>query len=128
MIFNAFFAALGQLNDPRFRKVLLMGLGITVAGLALLTFLFVNIVGWFVGDTVTLPWIGDVTWLDTLAEWSSFFLMLILSVFLMVPVASAVTSLFLDQVAQAVEDKHYPHLPPADASGLVDEIMDGLGF
>ena len=31
-----------------------------------------------------------------------------LSVFLMVPVASAFTGFFLEDVAEAVEDRHYP--------------------
>ncbi len=128
MIFTSFFAALGQIGDPKFRNVLFLGLGLTIGGLIAVTFAFVTLIGWFIGDAVSLPFIGEVTWVNDIAEWSSVLLMLVLSVFLMVPAASAVTSLFLDQVAQAVEDKHYPTLPPADASGLADDIKDGLSF
>ena len=50
-------------------------------------------------------------WLNDVLNYSGIFLVLVLPVFLMVPVASAITSFFLDDVAQAVEDESYPGLP-----------------
>ncbi len=38
--------------------------------------------------------------------------MIVLSAVLMVPVAAAFTGVFLDEVADAVEARHYPHLVP----------------
>ena len=55
-------------------------------------------------------------------------LMLVLSVFLMVPVASAITSMFLDEVAAAVEARHYPHLPPVPGVPFYDSVKDTLNF
>jgi uncharacterized protein involved in cysteine biosynthesis len=72
--------------------------------------------------------IGEVRWLDDLLGWGSFILMLVLSVFLMVPVASAITSMFLEPVAQAVEDEHYPRLPPATPVPFLDGLKDTVGF
>ena len=80
------------------------------------------------GESVMLPVLGEVTWLDDLLTVSSFIFMLVLSVFLMVPVASAITSMFLDEVAQAVEDRHYPHLPPAPGMPFSDALRDTLTF
>jgi uncharacterized protein involved in cysteine biosynthesis len=54
--------------------------------------------------------------------------MMILSIFLMVPVASVVTSLFLEDVAQAVEDRHYPGLPPVERLGFQQSLLDSLNF
>jgi uncharacterized protein involved in cysteine biosynthesis len=54
--------------------------------------------------------------------------MLGLSVFLMVPVAALFTGLFLDEVAQAVEDRHYPGLPPVPRLPLADVLIDSLNF
>ena len=54
--------------------------------------------------------------------------MLLLSVFLMVPVASAITSMFLDTVADAVEAKHYPHLPKATPVPFGDAFRDTVNF
>ncbi|MEJ2035819.1 MAG: hypothetical protein P8X69_07000, partial [Maritimibacter sp.] len=75
-----FTKALGQLPDPRFRKVLFLGLGLTIALLAAATISFAWLVGWFVPDSVSLPWIGDVTWLSSLASWATVLLMIVLSV------------------------------------------------
>ena len=46
----------------------------------------------------------------------------------MVPVASAITSLFLDEVAQAVEDKHYPHLPQVRSVPFSEAMRDTENF
>ncbi|EIE52830.1 hypothetical protein AL036_15380 [Salipiger aestuarii] len=128
MIPGAVLAAIAQIGDPRFRSVLLKGLSITVGIFVAIYLLFVQGIGWFIGDDVTLPWIGTVTWVDDAISWGAIPLMLLLSVFLMVPVASAVTGLFLDDVAQAVEDRHFPALPAANDPGLMENIRDSLGF
>ena len=124
----SFLAALGQLGDRRFQAVLAKGLGITVAIFVAVYVVFVQVVGWFLGDSVSLPWIGTVTWVDDAVSWGAIPLMLLLSVFLMVPVASAITGIFLDDVAQAVEDRHYPSLGPANELTLMDNIRDSLAF
>jgi uncharacterized protein involved in cysteine biosynthesis len=54
--------------------------------------------------------------------------MIVLSVFLMVPVASAITSLFLDDVADAVEDRHYPQLSKAPRVPWGDALRDTVNF
>ncbi|WP_298436107.1 EI24 domain-containing protein [uncultured Jannaschia sp.] len=120
--------ALGQLTDPRFRGVLLAGIGLSAALLIGFSVLLVWGAQWLVGPTVTLPWLGEVTWLDNAAGWAVVPFTLIASVFLMVPVASAFTGLFLDRIAQAVEDKHYPGLPPARAQGWLEMARESAGF
>ncbi len=128
MILNAFFAALGQMGDPRFRKVLFLGVGLTFALLIATYAGFLWLIDWLVGEEATLPVLGEVTWLNDLLSVSSFLFMMVLSIFLMVPVASAITSMFLDEVAQAVEDRHYPALPPAPKVPFLDSLWDTLGF
>ena len=54
--------------------------------------------------------------------------MMILSVFLMVPVASAFTGIFLDDVADAVEDVHYPNLSPAPRIGFAEGLKEAMTF
>lgn len=120
--------AIAQMTDPRFRHVLLLGLGLTVG----LLFAFYIAVGWAVGllvpDSLTLPLIGEVTWVSTLASGVSIVGAIFVSGFLMVPVASAFTGLFLDQVADAVEAKHYPGLPPARRIPLMETLADSARF
>lgn len=128
MIFGAVSRAIAQLPDPRFRGVLIRGVGITLATLIAAVFAVFQMVGWLIGDDASLPLIGTVSWLDDAASWASVPVMLVLSAFLMIPVASAITSLFLEEVAQAVEDRHYPGLGPATPVSFADGLRDSFGF
>ncbi len=128
MIFLDFLKAVAQLADPRFRKILGLGIAITIALLVGIYALFLGLISLTVADEVTVPGIGPVTWLGDLLSFGSLGLMLILSVFLMIPVASAVTSLFLDDVAQAVEDAHYPNLPQIPRVSFWEGLKDTINF
>ena len=61
MILTDFTKALSQLGDPRFRKVLLLGVGLTVALLVVTYAAFLALIQWLVGPDATLPLIGPVT-------------------------------------------------------------------
>ncbi|NDW47956.1 hypothetical protein G0P99_23670 [Ruegeria sp. PrR005] len=128
MILNSFLLALGQIGDTRFRKVLMLGVGLTFALLVAVYAGFLWLINALVGPEVTLPVLGEVTWVGGLLSVSSLIFMMVLSVFLMVPVASAITSMFLDEVAQAVEDKHYPGLPPVAKVPFGDALKDTVNF
>lgn len=128
MIFTSFLKSVGQMGDPRFRRVLLLGIGLTIALLVAIYAGFLTLLTETVGDAVVLPVIGEVTWLGDLLGWGSLFLMLFLSTFLMVPVASAITSFFLDEVASAVEARHYAHLPPVEPVSFYDALRDTVNF
>ncbi|MDG4648576.1 EI24 domain-containing protein [Roseibacterium sp. SDUM158017] len=128
MILGDFLKALGQMTDGRFLGVLAAGLGLTVALLAGFYALFVAVVGWLVPESLTLPWIGEIAWVDDALTWAGVPLMLLLSVFLMVPVASAFIGLFLETIAAAVERRHYPDLPPPRTIGLGEGLVDALKF
>lgn len=128
IIFASFFKSLAQMGDPRFRRVLFLGVALTVALLAGFYAIFLTFLNEAVDGGVTLPVIGEVSWLGDLLSWGSLFLMLFLSMFLMVPVASAITSLFLDEVAAAVEAKHYPQLAPTKPVPFYESLRDTLNF
>ncbi|GHE96739.1 membrane protein [Aliiroseovarius zhejiangensis] len=128
MILDDFFRSVAQMADPRFRSVLMKGLALTVGLLIAITMGMTWLVGFFVPDTVTLPFVGDVSWMDGVAWWMTSILMVVLSVVLMVPVAGAFTGIFLDDVADAVEARHYPSLPPAPDVPMSETIRDSLGF
>ncbi len=128
MIFQSFFLALGQLGDPRFRRVLGLGIVLTFALLVASYASLLWLVNSVVGEEATLPVLGQVRWLNDLLSVSSFIFMIVLSVFLMVPVASAITSMFLDEVAQAVEDRHYPGLPKVPGVPFGEALRDTINF
>jgi uncharacterized protein involved in cysteine biosynthesis len=125
---NDIVRAIGQIGDPRFRGVLLMGVGLSLGLLIAFSVVFVWFVQWMVGPSISLPWVGEITWLDNIAGYAAIPFTLLASVFLMVPVASAFTGLFLDRIAQAVEEKHYPGLGPARPVPLSEALGETFKF
>jgi CysZ protein len=128
MIFAAFSQALGQLGDRRFRRVVFLGVLLALALLFGIYALFLQAIWWLSPDSIDLPVIGTVSGVQSLLGWASMFFMIGLSVFLMVPVASAFTGLFLEDVADAVEDRHYPNLPPAKPLSLAEGLRQSVNF
>lgn len=128
MIFPSFFLALGQLGDRRFRRVVFLGMLLALALLFAVYVLFLQAIWWLSPDAIELPVIGPVTGIDSILGWASIFFMIGLSIFLMVPVASAFTGLFLEDVADAVEDQHYSHLPPATPLSLGEGLRQSVNF
>ncbi len=120
--------ALGQMGDPRFLRVLFGSLALTIVALALVFWAVMLTLGWILPGTVTLPWVGQVSFVDDLVSWAAVGLMLALSVFLMVPVAAGVVGFFLDAIAAAVEARHYPALPSVTDLPIGQQIGDALRF
>lgn len=122
-----FSLAVGQLSDRRFLRVFFLGVGLTILLLAAAGWALVWLVGWLLPDSFSL--FGYTFGLpDEIFSVATIGLMLVASIFLMVPVASAFTGFFLDDVAAAVESRHYPMLPPADPVPLGEALLDSLGF
>lgn len=128
MIFSDFAKALGQINDRAFRRVLFLGLGLTVALLVAIYAGFLALIDVFAAGPITLPIIGEVTWIGNLLGWGGLGVIILMSIFLMIPAASAITSFFLEDVADAVEAKHFPHLPPAPKVAFIDGLRDTVIF
>lgn len=108
-----------QLSDPRIRRVLIRSIALTIA---ILVPMLVGI--WFGLDQIEvsqgwLHWIIDI--LGALA-------LFVLAWVLFSVVASLVVSFFLDEVADAVEVRHYPGLSPARRQPLGELIREGLRF
>lgn len=128
MIFGDFAKALGQLGDGRFLRVMLWGVSLAAALLIGAYAALLWVIETFTPGSIEIPFVGPVGGLDTLLGWGSVLLMAVLSVFLMIPVASAFSGLFLEDVAQAVEDRHYPGLPPVARTRFADTLIDTANF
>ena len=128
MILSDFLKSVAQFNDPKFRRVLWRGMGLTIA-LLIAACLLVN---FGINQLLSSAWaanlIGDQSWLGALINIGGALFTIALSIWLMVPVTSAIIALFLDEVAQAVEARHYPHLPKQTATKLQDQILVGIRF
>ena len=128
MILADFLRALRQLGDPRFRRVLVLGLALTLALLVAAYAAFLALIQSFTPDSIEIPLVGPVGGIDTLLGLGSALFMLGLSIFLMVPVTAAFTGFFLEDVVQAVEDRHYPDLLPVPRPRLMDALIDSANF
>lgn len=128
MILSDFLKSVAQFDDPKFRRVLWRGMGLTIA-LLIAACLLVN---FGINQLLSSAWaanmIGDQSWLGALINVGGVLFTIALSIWLMVPVTSAIIALFLDEVAQAVEARHYPHLPKQTAVKLQDQILVGIRF
>lgn len=128
MIFGSFLSALAQFPDPKFRRVLGLGIVLTFVLLIAIYALLLGFIEWSTGEATVLPFVGEVIWVGDLLSLGSLAFMIVASFFLMIPVASAITSLFLADVAQAVEDAHYPHLPAIPRQGFYDGLRETVNF
>ena len=128
MILSDFLKSVAQFDDPKFRRVLWRGMGLTIV-LLIAACLLVN---FGINQLLSSAWaanlIGDQSWLGALINIGGVLFTIALSIWLMVPVTSAIIALYLDEVAQAVEARHYPHLPKQTATKLQDQILVGIRF
>jgi uncharacterized protein involved in cysteine biosynthesis len=128
MILSDFLKSVAQFDDPKFRRVLWRGMGLTIV-LLIAACLLVN---FGINQLLSSAWaanlIGNQSWLGALINVGGVLFTIALSIWLMVPVTSAIIALFLDEVAQAVEARHYPHLPKQTATKLQEQILVGIRF
>ncbi len=125
---TSFGKTLTQIGDPRFRRVLFKGIGLTFVLLIAVYTAFLMFLNWIGAGQTVQELLGNISWVGDLFTFASLFLMIALSIFLMIPVASAITSLFLDEVADAVEDKHYPELPDVPRVSFSEGLKDSVNF
>lgn len=126
MILDAAGLALSQMMHRRFLKVVGIGIASSLAALVGLYHLLRQGALWLVGDGFSIPFWGHVDLGQGVVGWASLVAIMGASVFLMVPIAQAVQSVFLDEIADAVEDRHYPHVPRGTSMPFVQSLMDGL--
>jgi uncharacterized protein involved in cysteine biosynthesis len=119
-VFDAFAKAVGQLTDPAMRRVLFISVG-----LSLLAFLCVWIaVGW----ALTHFTLFQTGWLEAAIDVLGGLATLAVSWFLFPAVVSTTTGFFLDGVAETVEHRHYPLLPPARTQPLTEVLASSAKF
>jgi len=128
MYLRALSLAVGQFDDPHFRAVLWKGLAITAAVFAgLLGFEIWLFQAWFADELVRLAEIGS--WLAWIAEALAIAAMVGILLVLFPMFATMAVSVFLDDVALAVERRHYPDeregeaLPPVEALTLSGRFL-----
>lgn len=118
---NAFRLAFHQMtDDPAIRRVLWISFGATI--LLLLT--LPAAAGWGLSFVQIANW----PWVDTIVDVLGGLAVLALGILLFPAIVGLVAGIFLDDVAQAVEARHYPALPPPRRQRIGEIIWGALRF
>jgi len=117
---SSFFKAIGQLNDPAVRRPMWLGVGVALA-------VFIGLwaaIGWVVANTALFTY----GWLETAVDLLGGLAVIAMTWFLFPGVVSGAAGFFMDGVADAVEARHFPGLPPAPGAGATAEALNALRF
>ncbi|WP_157016270.1 sulfate transporter family protein [Mesorhizobium xinjiangense] len=131
MIIDAARAAFARLFSVEFRSVMLKTLGITLLALVALWFGL-----WEVFDALALPYLEQL--LPGLPSWAGWFGMVAAIIagigfaaglaLLVAPVSALVAGIFLDDIAEVVEQTDYPQDPPGRALPMGQAVWLSIKF
>ncbi len=116
-MFSAIAKTFGQLNDPVIRGVIGKTIGLAIVAYVLFVVLVYLLIGWLSGLS---------GWLESLAQFGGAAGAIVIAWLLFPSIAAAIAGIFADEVIDAVEAKHYPHLPPATPVPVLAAVLDGL--
>ncbi len=126
-LFSDFAKAINQLFDPKFLWVLIKAVGLSALLFGGAYFGFIWLAVTILPGSVSLPWLGTVPigdWFGAVAFTGT----LVMAMFLMFPVAAVFLGFFLEDIADAVEAKHYPHLPQVPPMHFSTAMGEALRF
>lgn len=133
-LFSAWSRALGQLREPRFLRVILIGAG---GAIGVFVALWVLAYAAYVSITWTaLPVIGPgVEWLlglwligDLFAGGAFLAVMVAVTYFLFPAVMTGIVSVFLEDVVDLVDARHFPAQGKARDLPVAEAVLNALGF
>jgi CysZ protein len=110
--------ALSQLTDPALFGVLWRSVLLSALFFAVLLAGALAAVHHFATGHGLLPWV-----LDALGSVAA----ALLAMWLFLPVAATIGSFYFERIARAVERHFYPHLPPARAAPVMEQIRLSVG-
>jgi len=126
-LFSDFTKALSQLLDPKFLWVLIKAVGLSAVLFGGAYYGIIWLAVTVLPGSITLPWLGTIPvgdWFSAVAFTGA----LIMAVFLMFPVAAVFLGFFLEEIADAVETKYYPHLPKVQPMPFSAAMGEALRF
>jgi uncharacterized protein involved in cysteine biosynthesis len=128
---KSFSLAAAQLFHPSLRRYVLGGI---VSAAVVFALLWAGV--WWILSGFDLTELPFISWLDsfsgTLFDWIAgvLFVTTLVSVTLLLYPGTVIiiASLFLDQVADAVETRHFPNLPPARPQNISEVVIQSVRF
>ena len=115
---GAFIKAFTQLADG----LILRALFLSTAAAVVIYVLLVAGSFWILGQVET----GNLPWMDLAADWGTGLMAVTIATLLFPGILSAVMTLWLEDVAAAVERRHYPDLPPAQPAAWHDSALAAM--
>ena len=112
-----------ELLKPKFRSVLLKSIGLTI-----LLFIGAWIGMEMLFSTFLVPFLGPWPWVSTAILWLMSAGLVVGAGFLLAPVTALIAGLFLDDVAEYVEQEHYPEDGLGTAMPIGQSIWFALRF
>ncbi|RED51469.1 EI24 domain-containing protein [Aestuariispira insulae] len=123
--------AIGQLGDPRMRSVFLKGILGAIAAFIVIFSVAYYLLGHVIwADVPVIGWLME--WMGVGFDVLSGFLLggtvLAITYFLFPPVMVAIMGIFLEEVCEAVEQKHYRNLGETRFIPVTENIINALKF
>ncbi len=115
---GALLKTLGQLPDRSFRRVILRALAYSMGLFAAL----VGLIWWFVESTRLFGW----GWLEWMADALGIGTAIIVAVLMFPGAVLTILAFLLEDIARAVEARHYPDLGPPRAQSAFEAVIGGL--
>lgn len=128
---QALYLAVRQLSDLKFIKVLILSvaLAFVVTGPFYLVFLAIaSLLEWVLPASLSLPWLGDVKFLGAFTIGLASKTTWVFWTYIMSPFAAAIIGIFLEGIVDAVETRHFPHLPAVRHRSLLQMVGYSLRF
>jgi uncharacterized protein involved in cysteine biosynthesis len=119
-VIEAFAKAFEQLSDPQMRRLIWLTIGVSLAALAAAW----GGVSYFLTETHFF----QIGWLDTAIDVLGGLAVAALTVIFFPSVVSAVAGLFLDDVADQVERRHFRQLPPPRRQDPREQLISSVKF
>jgi uncharacterized protein involved in cysteine biosynthesis len=117
---SALIKGINQLGDKKTQKPLWISVAVALGVFAVL---------WTAsGAAIKYTSVFEYGWLESIADGLGWALVLVVTWVLFPGVVSAVVALFLDQVAESVEARHYPNLGPAQGQPMSEQVMTAVRF
>ncbi len=119
--------AIGQLDDPALLGAVWRSAAWALVALVALGVLLATGGAWVAGY-MTEAYPRVAVWLEWLGGAAGAIGAAVAGLFLFVPLATGVATLFVDRIAEAVERRHFPDLPPGEPASLAVQAWDGLAL
>lgn len=117
---RAFELALRQLGDPRLRSIIWQSLALSIV----LQVLLGGVAWWALQSLPHFDW----NWVNVAIKWLGGGAVVVLALMLFPASFGIVISIFLERIADIVEDEYYPHLGRAPGISILAAVWSGLLF